>query len=277
MLKTLASPSGRTFRLGRKRPLALPPRMLRMASYLRRTFPAPPPTSDWTPKAMASVEEVYLNDVESDCVIACGAHWEGLWTGNATGTPIIYNNSQINQQYSAIGGYVPGDPSTDNGCDEVSALQYWQHYGFAGGTPIATFMLVNSSDPVEVRIAINEFGGVMYGAELAQAWAQNMPDKTGFTWNVAGAPDPSLGHCFLGGGFKPGFVKIIEWGLWGWISDAATAEYASSDQGGGLYTAVTEDWIIKASKESPSGFAFADLMSDLHNLGWATGQKQAYA
>ncbi len=253
------------FQLGRRRPVARG-RALHLKNYLMRSYAPPPASVDWTPKAMPSIDEVYLNDALGDCVIAWGAHMEGILTGNATGTPIIYTYGQIKQQYSAIGGYVDGNPSTDNGCDEEVALNYWQQNGFAGGTKIAGWMRVDGTDPTEVRAAIDLFGTVTFGVELPAPWVRKMPTSSGFVWDVAGDPDPDNGHCFGGGGYEPGRIKIVEWGLWGWITDAAVAKYATTAGQGELYTVLSEDWISKATTKAPNAFDWSQLQADIESF-----------
>lgn len=251
------------FKLGRNRPTALV-RSLHLRNYLMRTYPPAPVSDDWTPEAMASLNQMYLNDQLGDCVIACGAHLEGVLTGNASGTPIVYTNDQIVQQYSAISGY-NGTPQTDNGCDEQTALNYWQQNGFAGGTKFAGWIRVNGADPTETRAAINLFGNLVFGVELPDAWLESMPSP-GFTWDVAGNADPDNGHCFGGFGYVPGKIKISTWGMTGWITDAAVAQYGADTQGGELYTVLSEDWLSKVTTLSPSGFDWSQLQADLQAI-----------
>ena len=79
-----------------------------------------------------------------DCVIAGGYHVEAVWTGNA-GQLFTATDAQIVADYGAIGGYVPGDPSTDNGCDEQTAFNYWTKTGFANGTTLAGWLAVDAA------------------------------------------------------------------------------------------------------------------------------------
>jgi hypothetical protein len=99
----------RTFKPGRKRPLARCPR-LNLNNYLTRRLPAPPTACDYTKSAAAALDEGYDNDTLGDCVI------DGM-ADNRSSTP----KSEIIALYSAIGGYVPGETSTDQGCDEQTA------------------------------------------------------------------------------------------------------------------------------------------------------------
>ncbi len=128
-IKTIRHPTtGVTFKLGRKRPVARCPRFA-LKNYLTRSMPAPPPTCDYTKPAEAALSKIYENDKLGDCVIAGMAHVVGVLTGGAGPKPFLYSDAEIIKLYSAIGGYVPGDPATDQGCDEQTALNYWENNG----------------------------------------------------------------------------------------------------------------------------------------------------
>jgi hypothetical protein len=128
-IKTVHHPvSGKTFKLGRKRPVARCPRFA-LKNYLTRSMPAPPATCDYTKAAAKALAEMYDNDTLGDCVIAGMAHVVGVLTANSGAKPFLYTNKQIIGLYSAIGGYVPGEPNTDQGCDEQTALNYWENNG----------------------------------------------------------------------------------------------------------------------------------------------------
>src|SRR5208282_5056272 len=84
---------------------------LRFRNYLRgAALPTPPATKDWSSAGQPALSNIYDNDTLGDCVIAGGYHVDAVWTGNA-GQLFTATDQQIIADYSAIGGYVPGDPS----------------------------------------------------------------------------------------------------------------------------------------------------------------------
>src|SRR6202142_3971073 len=98
-----------TYKLGRTRPPHK--RMMRLSEYRTAVpLPAPPATCSYAPKASTALSEMYLNDQLGDCVIAGMAHLAGVFSGNAGIPPVVFTAEQITGLYSAIGGYVPGDP-----------------------------------------------------------------------------------------------------------------------------------------------------------------------
>lgn len=200
-------------------------------------------------------------------MVAGIAHVVGTLTGNA-GDLFTYSEDQIVALYSAIGGYVPGDPSTDNGCDEVTALNYWQQNGApAGSHQIAGWLAVNAADPIEYRSALWLFENLYFGMELPDAWISPFPSASAFVWDAAGAPDPNNGHCVVGVGYDAQGIQVDSWGMIGTVTDAAVAQYASEANGGALYTVLSLDAISKAQQKAPNGFDWSQLVADFDSIG----------
>jgi len=257
----------RAFRMGRKRPVARCPR-LSLHNYLLRRLPAPPPACDYTKAAASALAEVYENDTLGDCVIAGIGHVVGVLTGNAGTKPVLYTNKQIITLYSAIGGYVPGDPSTDQGCDEQTALNYWENNGApAGSHKIAGWLSVNAADPSEYRTALWLFENLYFGLELPDAWVNPMPSRPGFVWDAAGPPDMNNGHCVAGAGYNAKGVTICTWGMMGLMTDAAIGKYCVPAAHGELYTVISMDAINKATNKAPVGFDWSQLVADFDSMG----------
>ena len=209
---------------------------------------------------------MYGNDSLGDCVIAGGYHIVGVETGNA-GKQFIATQKQIIVDYGAIGGYVPNDPSTDNGCDEPTALNYWQNHGFADGTKILGWLSVDPNNLTQVQQVLWLFENLMFGIELPDAWVNPMPQSSGFVWGQAGQADPNNGHCVAGVGYSQGGITIATWGMLGIMTNGAVSQYTAGSSGGELYTILSEDAIIKATKKAPNGFDFSQLSADLASMG----------
>jgi hypothetical protein len=274
-IKTVRHPvSGHTFKLGRNRPVARCPRFA-LKNYLTRSMPVPPAAIDYTKDATAALSQIYDNDTLGDCVIAGMAHVVGVLTGNSGVKPFLYSNAEIIGLYSAIGGYVPGEPNTDRGCDEQTALNYWENNGAlppkttspTGAHKIAGWMTVDSSNLEECQTALWLFENLYFGLELPDAWINPMPSASGFVWDVAGDPDPQNGHCVVGVGYTAAGITIDTWGMTGLITNAAVAKYPTQASGGELYTVVSMDAIGKANEKAPSGFDWSQLVADFDSMG----------
>ena len=256
---------GRTVKFGRTRAVAHGPRM-KMRKYLQAIPPAPP-AEDYSPLAAASLSQIFGNDQLGDCVIAgIGGHILGVETGNA-GACFVTTEADIIKEYSAIGGYVVGDASTDQGCNEETALNWYVANGTANGTKPLGWLAVDATNENEVKSALYLFENLVFGIELPDAWVTPFPDAPGFVWDVAGAPDPQNGHCIVGVGYTAAGVIVASWGMLGVLTWAAIAEYCCSGNGGELYVLITPDQLTKGQQKAPNGFAWADLIVDFDALG----------
>lgn len=259
-------------KMGRRRPIARGPR-LKLSNYLMKSLPEPPDHVNYVPKAQTALSQMYDNDKLGDCVIACMGHIEGVLIGNAGAaySPLILTDAEVISLYSAIGGYVPGNPATDQGCDEQTALNYWQQKGLwmLGGIPshkIAAWVAVDGSNWTEVKTALWLFENLMFGIELPDAWINPMPQASNFTWGVAGPADPDNGHCVAGVGYDRTGVRISTWGMLGVITPAAIAQYATTPNQGELYAVLSQDAISKATQKAPNGFDFSQLLADMDSI-----------
>jgi hypothetical protein len=113
-------------RLGRCAPRR-DPRTLKLARYIPK-LPGHPPAKNWGISVPAW--GMMANDVLGDCTCASAGHIIMLHTA-ARGAPVKVADEDVIAAYSAIGGYKPGDPSTDNGAVELDALNYWRKTGIA--------------------------------------------------------------------------------------------------------------------------------------------------
>ena len=143
--KNISPRSIHKFRMGRRHPVVLGPR-LSLKKYLNRLdLAAVPPQADYSKPAMPVLTDIFDSDNLGNCVIAAGYHVVGLATGNG-GDLFHATNDQIIADYSAISGYDPNNPkNTDNGCDEVTALNYWCEHGFADGTKGLSLVAVDAT------------------------------------------------------------------------------------------------------------------------------------
>ena len=257
--------SGKSVTFGRKRPRP-GRRCLHLRNYLRASLPSPPSSVNYSEKASQELSNINMNDSLGDCVIAGGYHIVGIETGNAS-NEFIATNAQIIADYSAIGGYVPGYPSTDNGCDEPTALDYWTTHGFANGTKLLGWLAVDATNKTEVMQAMWLFENLFLGIELPNGWISPFPSNNGFTWDVAGNPDPNNGHCVISAGYGTAGLNIDTWGLLGTLTWNALAEYCIPQNNGELYVMLTPDQLSAGQTLAPNGVSWSDLIGDFDALG----------
>jgi hypothetical protein len=239
---------------------------MRLHHFLHASLPPIPPVTSYRFKADPVLRSIYGNDELGDCVPAGFAHLVGLTTANAER---LYAEAlaQVISDYSAIGGYVPGHPETDQGCDEETALNYYTQHGFADGTKILGWLSVDGTSRDEVAAAMYLFENLVFGVEMPDAWIEPFPSKDGFVWNIAGEPDEQNGHCFVGVDNDPRGIVIDTWGIEGIITWQAIARYCSRGEGGQLFTYITSDQLVRGQQRAPNGLSWSDLIVAFDHLG----------
>ena len=133
------------------------------------------------------------NDSVGDCVEAGYAHQVQVWCDRA-GQPFVPTDAEALGAYSAITGYNPDDPSTDQGTDMLTACNYWRSTGMAGHE-VTAYLSVSAQNRDEVSESVAFYGGLYLGLALPTS-AQS---QVGATWTVLTGPDAAAGswggHC----------------------------------------------------------------------------------
>ena len=246
-----------------KQPARVDPRTFQFARYLAAKLPSPRRAVDWT-RGITNWP-MYGNDTLGDCVEAASGHhievWEEYAQGNTTNIP---TDEQIVQAYSGDTGYVPGDPSTDNGTDMLSFLNYWRKTG-VGGHKILAYVKLAPGNMTHLKLAVEWFGGAFIGLQLpVSAQGQNVWTTPG-SLTGSGEPGSWGGHCVPVVGYKKRHLPnsrhngttVVTWGQ----TLHMTADFyrVYSDE---AYALLSEDWIAKTGL-SPSQFDLSALQSDL--------------
>ena len=248
---------GNTFKVGgRYRSTAYGPRM-RMSRYMKG-LPTPPTECDYSKEAAKSLHDVYLNDELGICVVSGGYHILGVLTGNA-GQEVIPTREQLVKDYGNIGGYIPGRPSTDNGCDMQTALNWWLKKGWQDGTKIEGWISVDPTNLQEVRFACYTFEHLFIAAGIPDAWFNVNGD--GFVWDQ-GRSNNFNGHAVINAGYNSeGFITDT-WGCLGLLTNAAMQNNIEE-----AYVLIDDAMLIKGQQHAPNGLDWARLIKDFNDLG----------
>jgi hypothetical protein len=255
--------TGETFKLGRKRPNFSKPKLV-LADYLLDVLPPAAPSCAYAEAARADLSKVYVNSQLSCCTASAAFHITDVMLDNS-GQPGHFSDNDVVNFYSDTGDYVRGDPSTDNGADVQTVLNYWRKNGLVGGKhKLTAFAAVNPNNPNEIKIALELFEHLYFGIELPDEWVNPMPSGDGFVWDVAGPSNPNNGHAFCGIDYDTdGKPKIDTWGMVGKITMEAIAKYCASTVGGELWVGFSPDIVNAKTGKSPAGFDGDRLLADL--------------
>lgn len=252
-----------TFALGRNRPLAPSPK-LRLGNYMLRKFPASPIAVDYAPTPSPFLKNILGNADNGCCTIAAAYHINASILANASEPlPPDFDTANVLKLYYQLTG------GPDTGLDEQLVFNWWRAHGLLpdGSHKITTKVLVDATDPGEIQAALWLFENLYIVAELPDAWIDPFPSADGFTWGVAGDPDPDNGHAFCAFAYGQGAVrKVDSWGLMGNIPYPALAEYGTQKAGGGVYAVLSPDIICKATAKAPNGFDWSQLNADINSF-----------
>ena len=232
-------------------------RTLHLANYLTNVL-VPPARVDWGAKLTQI--GMMKNDELGDCTCAAAGHMIQTWTAN-NGNQKIVSDDEIVSAYEAVGGYKPGDPSTDGGAVEIDVLNYWRKTGIAGDK-IFAYVALEPKNKNHIKLATDLLGGCYLGIALP------ISAQTQRVWSVPatglvtgdGRPGTWGGHAVPIVDYGPTGPTCITWGKLVTMTWAFFFAYCDE-----AYGILSSDWAA-GNKVAPSGFLFSQLQADLPQL-----------
>lgn len=196
------------------------------------------------------------NDVIGNCTVASKGHALLTWSA-ITGAPVIVTRAGIVDAYSAITGYVPGKPQTDNGAYMLDVMKYWRNVGICG-QKILAFAAVDPTNDQEWQIALEMFGGIFAGYDLP------LTIQGRDVWDVpADGFPPGQGPGSLGGHEIYEFASSPAAGAgnsWGYRASRTRAfRHRCCAE---AFVVLWEHFALPRGV-APNGFALDDLLADL--------------
>jgi hypothetical protein len=235
------------------------PHTLRLARYLAPSLREPPKISDWSAKAAAW--PMYQNDQIGDCAIAMVGHARHCWSDNDTDQAAnIPTEQQVIDGYSRVGGYRPGNPTTDRGCVMLDVLETWRLEELCGGN-IRAYAKIHKSDLETALMGCHYFGGLLMGVQLPlgvqgkDEWLAPPREVQFGEWSPGGWG----GHAVFGCGYdtERQRLKFVSWGKVMEMSFNFLTSYADE-----IYVAVSADF-FGPDFTAPSGVDMNLLLGDL--------------
>ena len=197
------------------------------------------------------------NDTVGNCAEAGILHLIQGQSAN-TGTPLSATTAQALALYSAVTGYNPSDPNTDQGTVLSDLLNYIQTNGIemtdATGKTVTVEVVgsasLDISSVAQMRYAAFTFGGSYLGINCPQ----QCESDTG-NWNFAAGLPIAGGHCIPQESEGAAGGKIVSWGMVIPASNQFLLSYL--DEG---YVVITKAW-LNAQGKSPSGLDLDGLVA----------------
>lgn len=243
------------YRLG-KTPARKDSVKFKLTKYLL-TVPTPPVYGH---QSLISTWWMLGNDTVGDCVLAGAGHETMLWNKEA-GHDITFTDKSVLSDYSAITGYNPDDPNSDQGTDVQAAASYRKKTGVADGKgqrhKVGAYLAITPGSKTELKQAMYLFSAVGVGINFpASAMTQF---NNGKPWTVVSKSPIEGGHYIPAIGYDSKYVYIVTWGKvqkasWGFI-----AKYMDE---GIVY--LSPEFLTAG--ESPEHFNLQQLNADLSSL-----------
>jgi hypothetical protein len=223
-------------------------------------LPTPPKT--FGHYMAASPFGMLANDQYGDCVWAGAAHETMIWSREG-GRSVKFTANAVLSDYTAVTGFDPAKPETDQGTDMQAAASYRRKTGIidAAGKRhmIDSYVALKIGNVDQLALATWLLGACGIGLQMP---AQSMDDfDAGRIWTVPDKPQIEGGHYVpcVGRNSKGNFV-VVTWGR----LQAMTPEFYErfSDEA----VAYVSLEVLNDKNLSPEGFDAAGLRQHLANL-----------
>lgn len=244
-----------------KRPASRDARDLRFARYIdRAALPVPPLT--FGHQNLVARWKMLGNDAYGDCVFAGAAHETMLWTRESPSvSDADFTKVSVLADYSAVTGFDPLDPATDQGTDMHDAARYRRRTGIrdANGKrhKVGAYVALDPGNLVQARQAAYLFGACGIGFAFPASAMEQF--NHGQTWDyVQGSPIEG-GHYVPFVGMLGGNLIVVTWGQLQAMTPTFFAHYCDE-----AYAYLSTEMLHR--NKSPEGFDLATLHADLAAL-----------
>lgn len=231
----------------------------KLSTYEKAALPTPPKT--YGHQKLITTWNMYGNDQYGDCVFAGAGHEHLLWNKEA-GKDVVFTDSTILEGYSAVTGFNPNDPSTDNGTDMEMAAKWRRKVGLlnakGGRHKIGAYLAINKGDIDQIKKAAYRYSAVGIGIQFP-ASAMNQ-FNAGKAWTVVKNSPIEGGHYVPVVGYNSKYIYIVTWGKVVPCSYAFIRKYMDE---GIVY--LSNDFLNNEGK-TLEGFDLATLTKDLNSL-----------
>lgn len=231
----------------------------RLRDYLNKAALPKPPKTFGHETLIPSTWGMLGNDQYGDCVWAGAAHETMMWNAEA-GRKVAFNDRCVLSDYSAVTGFNPKKPSTDQGTDMVVAASYRRKTGIVDAAgkrhTVAAYLSITPGDLNEHLLAAWLFGAIGIGIEFPSSAMDQF--NAGKPWDVVSRSKIEGGH-YIPLVAQRTNMEVVTWGK---IQQMTTAFFKKYNDESVAYVSLEA---LKNNK-SPEGFNAAQLEADLNAL-----------
>lgn len=199
------------------------------------------------------------NDQYGDCVFAGAAHETMIW-GATGGHPVNFNDVAVLSDYSAVTGFDPRMPNTDQGTDMQEAASYRLKTGIVdssgGRHRVAAYLAVDPGNITQMYQALWLFGAVGIGIQFPDS-AMSQFDK-GKPWRVMAGAKIEGGH-YVPLVAKRTYLECVTWGKIQSMTAGFLKKYCDE-----CIVYISQEAMI--NQRSAENFDYDTLLADLQAL-----------
>lgn len=173
----------------------------------------PPAAVDYYSHVPAATWGMDGNADCGDCTCAEVDHTTKARQVAAGNSEVRSSTAEIVAAYSAITGYTPANPDSDQGAEMQAVRNYWRTHGVTLGGKVDKILLfaeVDHTDHQLIKWAVDRFGAVGLGINFpASAMDQFDASKP---WTVVKGSRIDGGHAISMVGYDATYAYVVTWG-----------------------------------------------------------------
>jgi hypothetical protein len=204
--------------------------------------------------------DVLGNDKYGDCVWAGAAHETMLWNQEAS-LAVGFSETSVLSDYSAVTGFVPGQPNTDQGTDMQQAASYRQKVGVVDSNgkrhQVGAYVSITPGDVQEHIAALYLFGAVGLGIRVPTYALQQFQDHK--EWNYQPFATIAGGHYIPLVARRNNRFTCVTWGTLQPMTDRFFKHFNDES-----IAYISPEMLT--NNKSPEGFNLTQLTADLAAL-----------
>lgn len=237
---------------------------LKFAQVLDATrLPVPPPAFGHA-TLIHGRWSVLGNDQWGDCVWAGAAHEHMLFSVTGKHGSVSFDDKSVLSDYSAVTGFDPQDPATDQGTDMQAAASYRRKTGVVDRSGIRhkidAYAEIARADLSQVALSAWLFGACGIGVEFPNTAMDQF--NAGKPFSVVSGAKVEGGHYMpCVGRHKDGHYVLVTWGR----TVLATPEWMRKYMDEAV-AYISRDIVLDKTHMSPEGFDLQTLDNFLSSL-----------
>ena len=232
----------------------------KLAEYLDTSLLPSPPKNFGHERLVVGSWGMLGNDQYGDCVWAGAAHETMLWNREGARTA-IFDDQSVLSDYSAVTGFNPNDPNTDQGTDMQVAASYRRKTGVRDAKGqrhlVTAYLAITPKDVEELKQAIYLYSAVGIGIEFPSTAMDQF--NQGKPWTVVKGASVEGGHYVPAVGYNSRYLYVVTWGK---VQRMSWAFYKKYNDESVVY--ISEEMLN--GDVSLEGFNLAQLELDLKQL-----------